>query len=550
MRFWILGLAASVGCAAHGMGGTAVEGEPDAGLEPMDAGDGEPCNGLDDDGDGRVDEGCSCEPGQEQPCFRGDPALAGVGACRMGTQRCASDFEFGTWDRCFLSGEPSEEVCDGVDNDCDGETDEGCECADGERRACYSGTAGTEGVGMCRSGIERCVAGAWSGCEDERVDAEETCDGFEDEDCDGRIDEGCACPLGAERSCYGGWVGTLDVGACRAGVQRCAADGWGACEGAITPADEVCSGGVDEDCDGLVDCADPDCDARCCVPWGESVPVVPPEGEIVFLVDRSGSMLWDASGGTSRWQALLDAMGTVLPLLDDLQLGMMTFPHLDGTDERYNCAVASSPDVPLMFGAGPTIEARLLASTPRAGDTPTPAAFDTVQSYLSTHPSSRPRFVVLATDGLPEPNCGATVDATVAAISRLRGAGIDTFVLGIVGPDSSGSTAGIPALQDGLNRMADAGGRARPGAIRYYEAVDAPALTTAMESIIAAAADCQFELASDPPRGAGSVEVLQDGVVVPSSGWTLTGRTLRFRGAYCDAIQLGAVRAIDVRDGC
>ena len=173
-----------------------------------------------------------------------------------------------------------------------------------------------------------------------------------------------------------------------------------------------------------------------------------------------------------------------------------------------------------------------------------------VQTYLDSVATSRPRFVVLATDGLPEPNCGATVPATVSAISQLRTAGVDTFVLGIVGPDSDGDTSGIPALQHGLNMMADAGGRARAGAIRYYEAVDGPALTTALERIVAAAADCQFNLAGDPPRGAGSVRVYQDGALVPASGYDLTGRTLRFSGAYCDAIQTGSVSSIRVADDC
>ena len=97
---------------------------------------GEPCNEVDDNGNGFVDEGCACTEGQTQPCFVGDPALAGVGACVRGSQACLFESEFGTWAVCTGSGAPTEEACrNGVDDDCDGLTDEGCSpgsCAPGD----------------------------------------------------------------------------------------------------------------------------------------------------------------------------------------------------------------------------------------------------------------------------------------------------------------------------------------------------------------------------------------------------------------------------------
>ncbi|MCB9552684.1 MAG: putative metal-binding motif-containing protein [Myxococcales bacterium] len=78
--------------------------------------------------------------------------------------------------------------------------------------------------------------------------AVERCDG-RDEDCDEAVDEGVAgcCVAGAVQVCG------RDVGACRAGAQRCGDDGaFGACAGAVGPGVEGCDG-VDEDCDGVVD---------------------------------------------------------------------------------------------------------------------------------------------------------------------------------------------------------------------------------------------------------------------------------------------------------
>ena len=159
---------------------------------------------------------------------------------------------------------------------------------------------------------------------------------------------------------------------------------------------------MDEDCDGATDCADSDCATSCCDPYDETLAVVPADGEIFFLVDRSGSMQWPAVGTTaSRWDELTSAMTTVLPMLDGLPMGMLTFPLMDGTSESGNCMVASSPDVPIGLGTRSTLLARLGTAAPRAGDTPTPQAFTTSESYLGSLSSTRQRFLILATDGLP-----------------------------------------------------------------------------------------------------------------------------------------------------
>lgn len=92
----------------------------DRGCIPLDDGCGavEVCgDGEDDDCDGLPDDGCACEPGAVQPCFGGPPGRRGVGACADGTQLCGLSR---TWGACEGGIVPSPDVCNGLDNLCDG----------------------------------------------------------------------------------------------------------------------------------------------------------------------------------------------------------------------------------------------------------------------------------------------------------------------------------------------------------------------------------------------------------------------------------------------
>ncbi len=64
----------------------------------------------------------------------------------------------------------------------------GAECENGEARECYSGPAGTQGVGACRVGVERCVGGRWAPCDGQLGPALEQCEDAIDNDCDGDTD--------------------------------------------------------------------------------------------------------------------------------------------------------------------------------------------------------------------------------------------------------------------------------------------------------------------------------------------------------------------------
>ena len=70
------------------------------------------------------------------------------------------------------------------------------ECTENEQRPCYSGPAGTDGVGECKAGTQLCVNGYWGTCTGEVAPTAEVCNGLDD-DCNGLADE----QLG-QKACY------------------------------------------------------------------------------------------------------------------------------------------------------------------------------------------------------------------------------------------------------------------------------------------------------------------------------------------------------------
>jgi hypothetical protein len=196
----------------------------------------EKCNYIDDNCDGKTDEDWT---------DAGEVCIVGKGICeRFGVKMCDELNPSGPVKCSAVEGEKETEICDGLDNNCDGQTDENWQDL---------GEICSAGKGICKKwGVKICDSADPSGetkCSAEPDQKkEELCDGL-DNNCDGQTDENWP-DLG--KPC------TVGMGICeRKGYSMCNSDnpsGSSVCsvkQGEANPV-ELCDY-LDDDCNGTTD---------------------------------------------------------------------------------------------------------------------------------------------------------------------------------------------------------------------------------------------------------------------------------------------------------
>jgi hypothetical protein len=200
------------------------------------------CNGVDDNCSNSVDEGCDDDG--DGFCDASMAMDANAAVCPEGGGDCDDDAP---------AVHPGlSETCDGKDNDCNGQVDDGVTHNTDPRVEQVCGQdivpAAKVGIGPCKLGTTVCQGGTVI-CDGANAPKPEECDGI-DNDCNRLTDDGahlfeiCQDPVSNPNL----------VGECRPGVYRCVNGRMdrARCDGEVKPSAEICDS-KDNDCDGRTD---------------------------------------------------------------------------------------------------------------------------------------------------------------------------------------------------------------------------------------------------------------------------------------------------------
>ena len=361
-------------------------------------------------------------------------------------------------------------------------------------------------------------------------------------------------------------------------------------------------GQVGDPCETDADCDESkqlECNAdtgKCRLNCGDAMVMldaVPPP--VMLVLDKSGSMVtnaWDHDGnpGTpdeTRWKTLHRVTTFVLDNFEDgIDFGAQLFPSTAACPGAncYNadaCVVSGTPEQVPMSSNGAAILASIPAagadSTQIEGGTPAADGIRSALAALQNYPSEPAPAMILITDGAANCKSGAVctdltncplledydTDLPMVVANANDNDGISTYVIGIdiidalvgVGP-GNGTPEANP--YERLNEVAEAGGKARPGADKFYNATNEAELLAALQVIVGEVATCDIDLNKPPnePPSSAQIDLVEfeiGGVKVPEleispeecnmgleDGWIWIGEPgnlVRFCGSFCDDLK-------------
>jgi len=231
-------------------------------------------------------------------------------------------------------------------------------------------------------------------------------------------------------------------------------------------------------------------------------------GDLLIVLDRSGSMAKCTIGGVTKQEIAKTAIKSVISKYATVPMGLFAFPDIGGSCTK------GREMVPLAADGAMKVSTWLDGMGLASGGTPTGVTMEVVKDYMSFTPG-RTHFVLLLTDGVPTCDDGTTDDAdggvkdcngggceecknpskVYDSIKALYDRGIHTFVIGF---DADMADCGTPLPTcgngampapltlnaDTLNKMAENGGEAVDGPKKYYSANDPTSLNDALNKIL------------------------------------------------------------------
>jgi hypothetical protein len=271
--------------------------------------------------------------------------------------------------------------------------------------------------------------------------------------------------------------------------------------------------------------------------------------QILIVLDRSGSMGEIVAGVPgNKWMNVTGALNeTVTATNTSVLWGLKFFPN------PTNCVVPDGVEVPIAAMNSMPVATAIAGTLPN-GSTPTALAVTKAVAYLKGLGTNTPKYIVLATDGLPNCKVGGgqgtmDPDGAVMALQAAAADGFHTFVVGIATVMTQADTT--------LSAMAVAGMEPRAGDPKYYPVASRADLVGALGLITGQVTNCVFPLDQAPPS-TGDLTVKVNGATVPRdpmhmTGWDLTANNaaVQIYGSFCDTLKAGgAGDQIEIIYGC